>query len=154
MWNEPSNLPKPVAAQDLTKNLNRTNLIGQALEHSGKFTWRKQNGGLLVSGGAANLKRIGLFGGSFDPVHLGHLFLARAAREELELERLFFIPTAQSPFKPETLAAPANERLRLLRLALAAWEWCEVDDQETRRGGISYSVDTVRNFARRYPGAE
>jgi nicotinate-nucleotide adenylyltransferase len=98
--------------------------------------------------------KIGLFGGSFDPVHLGHLFVARAAREEAGLARLFFIPAAQSPFKPEAQPAPAAERLRWLRLALAGDTTAEVDDQEIRRGGPSYTIDTVRAYARTYPAAE
>jgi nicotinate-nucleotide adenylyltransferase len=101
------------------------------------------------------VRRLGLFGGTFDPVHCGHLLAARAAIEELELERLFFIPAAQSPFKAERPPlAPAAERLRLLRLALAGQTDCEVDDREVRRGGISYTVETLREYARRFPGAE
>ena len=57
--------------------------------------------------------KIGLFGGSFDPVHLGHLLVAQAAREELALDRLFFIPAAQSPFKPDSKPTSGSERLRL-----------------------------------------
>jgi nicotinate-nucleotide adenylyltransferase len=98
--------------------------------------------------------KLGLFGGSFDPVHLGHLFVARAAREEAGLARVFFIPAAQSPFKPEAQPAPAAERLRWLRLALAGDTTAEVDDQEIRRGGASYTIDTVRAYAREYPAAE
>jgi nicotinate-nucleotide adenylyltransferase len=99
------------------------------------------------------MQSIGLFGGSFDPVHLGHLLVAQAAREELSLSKFFFIPAAQSPFKPERQLTPAEVRLRLLRLALAGQDWCEIDDQEIRRGGISYSIDTVRSYARSYPEA-
>src|SRR5689334_14779517 len=94
-----------------------------------------------------SLRRIGLFGGSFDPVHLGHLLVAEAAREELALTRLFFIPAAQSPFKPERKSTAGAMRLRLLRLALAGKAWCEVDDQEIKRGGPSYTVDTLRDYA-------
>ena len=100
------------------------------------------------------MQRIGLFGGSFDPIHVGHLLVAQAAKEELPLSRLFFVPAAQSPFKPGVTLAPANERLRLLRLALAGQTDCEVDDQEIRRGGVSYTIDTVRDYARRFSGAE
>jgi nicotinate-nucleotide adenylyltransferase len=100
------------------------------------------------------VKRIGLFGGSFDPVHLGHLLVAQAAREELDLTRLVFIPAAQSPFKPEQQPTAAPQRLRLLRLALAGKTWCEVDEQELRRGGVSYTIDTVRDYARRFPNAQ
>jgi nicotinate-nucleotide adenylyltransferase len=86
-------------------------------------------------------------------VHLGHLLVAQAAREELALHRLFFIPAAQSPFKPDRLPTMPGERLKLLRLALAGKPWCAVDDQEIRRGGVSYTIDTVRQYAARYPGA-
>jgi nicotinate-nucleotide adenylyltransferase len=100
------------------------------------------------------MQRIGLFGGTFDPVHLGHLLMAQAAREELALVRFLFIPAARSPFKSEQEPAPANERLRLLRLALAGKDWCEIDEQEIIRGGVSYTIETVKECARRYPGAE
>lgn len=97
------------------------------------------------------MKRIGLFGGSFDPVHHGHLLVAQAACEELELSRIFFIPAAQSPFKPGTTPAPIEQRLRLLRLALAGQTRYEIDLQEVERGGVSYTIDTVRNYAKRFP---
>jgi nicotinate-nucleotide adenylyltransferase len=109
---------------------------------------------LLTQQGRHTMQRIGLFGGSFDPVHLGHLLVAQAAREELDLERLFLIPAAQSPFKPDTRPTPAPERLRLLRLALAGKTWCEIDEQEIRRGGVSYTIDTARDYASRFPDAQ
>lgn len=99
-------------------------------------------------------ERLGLFGGSFDPVHCGHLLVAQAACEELGLTRLHFVPAAQSPFKPGNIPAEAEQRLRLLRLALAGWTHCEIDTQEIHRGGISYTIDTVRDYARRFPGAQ
>ena len=77
-------------------------------------------------------------------MHLGHLLVAQAALEEVGLERLFLVPAAQSPFKPGTTPTPAAERLRLLRLALAGQTRCEVDEQEINRGGVSYTIDTVR----------
>ena len=98
--------------------------------------------------------KLGLLGGSFDPVHFGHLLVAQAALEELGLTRLFFIPVAQSPFKPQSQPTPANERLRLLRLALAGKTNCEIDDQEIKRGGISYTIDTARDYRRRFPQSE
>jgi nicotinate-nucleotide adenylyltransferase len=100
------------------------------------------------------MNRIGLFGGSFDPVHIGHLLVAQAACEELELDRLFFIPASQSPFKPTTEPASQQLRLRMLRLALAGKSNYEVDTQELTRGGVSYSIDTVRNYKTRFPAAE
>src|SRR2546425_2390923 len=93
-------------------------------------------------------------GVSFNPVHLGHLLVAQAAREELQLSRLFFIPAAQSPFKPDLAVAPAEQRLRLLRLALAGQTDCELNDQEIKRGGVSYTIDTVRDYVGRFPGAQ
>ncbi len=99
------------------------------------------------------MKRIGLFGGSFDPVHVGHLLVAQAACDELALDRLFFIPAAQSPFKPAIEPAPARLRLRMLRTALAGRSNYEVDEQELRRGGVSFTIDTARGYARRFPGA-
>jgi nicotinate-nucleotide adenylyltransferase len=100
------------------------------------------------------MRRIGLFGGSFDPVHLGHLLVARAACEEISLERLFFIPAAQSPFKPDQRPTPPVLRLQMLRLALAARTEYAIDEQEIQRGGVSYTIDTVRDYAARFPGVE
>ena len=100
------------------------------------------------------MQKIGLFGGSFDPVHLGHLLVAQAAREELELERLFFIPAAQSPFKPDSKPTSSEERLRLLRLALAGKTWCEIDEQELQRGGVSYTINTLRDYHQRFHEAK
>ena len=100
------------------------------------------------------MQRIGLFGGSFDPVHLGHLLVAETAVEELGLGRLFFIPAAQSPFKPDSKPSPPADRLKWLRLALAGCPWAEIDDQEVRRGGVSYTVDTLRDYAGRFRRAE
>lgn len=100
------------------------------------------------------MQRIGVFGGSFNPVHWGHLLMAQSAVEELQLARLFFVPAAQSPFKPDRRLAPGPERLRWLRLALAGESRYAVDDQEIVRGGVSYSIDTVRAYAGRYPACE
>jgi len=100
------------------------------------------------------VQKIGLFGGSFDPVHLGHLLVAQAAREELGLDRLFFIPAAQSPFKPDTTPTSSGERLRLLCLALAGKTWCEIDEQELQRGGVSYTINTLRDYHQRFPEAK
>jgi len=99
------------------------------------------------------MDRIGIFGGSFNPVHLGHLLVAQAAMEEMGLTRLCFVPAAQSPFKPDSKPASAVERLRWLRLALAGCIWAEVDDQEIRRGGVSYTIETIMDYSRRFTGA-
>jgi nicotinate-nucleotide adenylyltransferase len=99
------------------------------------------------------MERIGLFGGSFDPVHRGHLLVALAASEEVRLSKLFFIPAAQSPFKPQSKPAPAAERLRMLRLGLAGYPQYQIDEQEIRRGGVSYTIDTVKHYVHKFPGA-
>ena len=99
------------------------------------------------------MKRLALYGGSFDPVHLGHVLVAQAAWEELKLDRVIFIPAAQSPFKPSRELAPPTERLRLLRLALAGRSYCEIDPIEIDRGGVSYTIDTVREYQQRFPEA-
>jgi nicotinate-nucleotide adenylyltransferase len=99
-------------------------------------------------------QKIGLFGGSFDPVHLGHLLVAQAAIEELGLDKLFFIPAAQSPFKLENKITPAEFRLQLLRLALAGKTNCEIDEQEIRRGGASYTIETLRGYEKKFPAAK
>ncbi len=101
-------------------------------------------------------QRIGLFGGSFDPVHLGHTMVARAALAEVEVgvDQLFIIPAAQSPFKPEQSPAPAADRLAWLRLAFGDEPRCEIDAQEIERAGVSYTIDTVRDYAARFPEAE
>ncbi len=100
----------------------------------------------------ANMK-LGLYGGSFDPVHLGHLLVAQAACEEFGLDRLCFIPAAQSPFKPGSEPAPATARLQMLRLALAGQPHYEVDAQEITRGGVSFTIDTVQHYRRCFPAA-
>lgn len=97
------------------------------------------------------MQRIGLYGGSFDPIHTGHVLVGQAAIEELQLTRLFFIPAARSPFKPDQQPAPCEQRLAMVRLALAGRVDCEVDDVEIQRGGTSFTVDTVRYFAQRFP---
>ena len=98
--------------------------------------------------------RIGIYGGTFNPVHHGHLILARQALEEFKLDRLVFVPAAESPFKIQNHSAPAGDRLAMLRLAIAGEDRFSVDPLEIDRGGISYSIDTVKMFRNRDPGAE
>ena len=80
--------------------------------------------------------RLGIFGGSFDPFHAGHFLVAQAAMEEACLDRVFFVPAAQSPFKHDDQASSAEHRLRWLRLALQGCSDYFVDDQELQRGGF------------------
>ena len=100
------------------------------------------------------MQRFGLYGGAFNPVHLGHLLVAQAAIEELGLDKLYFIPAFQSPFKQQDKSASPELRLRWLRLALAGKTNCEIDEQEIRRGGVSYTIETARDYAKRFPGTK
>lgn len=96
--------------------------------------------------------RLGILGGSFDPVHHGHLILARAALEELGLDRILFLPANQSPFKCDTRPATAADRVAMLHLAIAGEENFVVDDLELHRPPPSYTIDTLRDLRARHPG--
>ena len=90
--------------------------------------------------------RVGLFGGSFNPIHLGHLRAAEEDREALALDLIYFIPAAGPPHKPHTGLAPAEHRLQMVRLATKGNRHFMVSDAEVRRSGQSYTIDTVRHF--------
>jgi len=91
---------------------------------------------------------LGLYGGSFNPIHHGHLITATRAAEAVKLDRVLFIPAAVSPLKAANSLAPARDRLAMLRLALKGNPRFEVCDLELRRGGVSYTVDTLRELKR------
>ena len=96
--------------------------------------------------------RIGLYGGTFNPVHLGHVGIARRAVADLSLDRLIVIPANVSPFKTEV--PMPWERVELVKAAFRDLEKTAVDLREIARGGISYAIDTVREIAAENPGAE
>jgi nicotinate-nucleotide adenylyltransferase len=98
--------------------------------------------------------RIGLLGGSFDPPHLGHLLAAGDAHEALALDRLVFIPTAVQPLKAEQVGANAVQRLAMTQLLVGDDPRFEVSSVEIDRGGLSYTVDTLRTLAAVWPSAE
>ncbi len=95
--------------------------------------------------------RLGIFGGTFDPPHLGHLILAEHAAAELALDRVIFTPASVSPFKREASSLPAELRCELVSLAIVGNQRFVCDDAEARRGDVSYSVETVREVAARHP---
>lgn len=95
---------------------------------------------------AAAIKRIGIFGGTFNPVHFGHLYVAEAVRSHAGLDRIIFIPTGNHPFKQQQDIAPAADRLAMLNLAIADNPFFEISDIEIRRDGNSYTVETLEYF--------
>jgi len=98
--------------------------------------------------------RIGIFGGTFDPVHYGHLLLAESAREQCRLDEVQFVPAATPPHKQGQAVTPAEARLDMLRLAVGGHETFRVCDSEIRRGGVSYTVDTLADLRQKHPEAE
>jgi len=97
--------------------------------------------------------RIGLLGGTFDPIHAGHLAAAKAALDCAELDRVMFIPAAQPPHRPRAIAT-ADDRLEMCRLAIEGDTRFVVSDVELERGGPSYTVDTLTDLQRSHPGDE
>ena len=91
--------------------------------------------------------RSGLLGGTFDPPHIGHIALAHAARKELSLDEVLFVPTSRNPFKEARPRANAKDRLSMVRLAIADEPGLAVCDIEIARGGYSYTVDTLEDLA-------
>ncbi|MDB4949643.1 MAG: nadD [Gemmatimonadetes bacterium] len=98
--------------------------------------------------------RIGVFGGTFDPPHVGHLIAAADAHRALGLDRLLFVPSAVPPHKRSTVRASARLRLEMVRAAIAGDGRFAADDLELRRSGPSYSVDTLRALKEREPAGE
>ena len=99
--------------------------------------------------------KIGILGGTFDPIHEGHLALAGCARDQFLLDKVFFVPAAVSPFKTgQPCGASPEDRLAMLQLALQGHPGFEVSRCELERGGVSYTVDTLRHFHEQFPGAE
>jgi nicotinate-nucleotide adenylyltransferase len=97
--------------------------------------------------------RLGIFGGSFDPVHDGHLALAHACQHQTALDEVWFTPTAVQPLKQHGPHATDVQRLDMLRLAIAPEPSWRVFKREIDRGGLSYTVDTLRQLAEELPDA-
>jgi nicotinate-nucleotide adenylyltransferase len=96
--------------------------------------------------------KIGFLGGSFDPVHFGHLIAAQDVYEQYKLDRLFLVPAAQAPLKPNDVQSTTEDRRQMLQ---AACEWdrrLEISDYELMKGGMSYTIDSVRHFRSQFPG--
>jgi nicotinate-nucleotide adenylyltransferase len=98
--------------------------------------------------------RIGVFGGSFDPVHVGHLIAAECCREQAGLDRVVFVPAAVPPHKRDRVLAEPQHRLEMLRLATGGHDAFAISTVELDRGGVSYTVDTLAALAAAHPGAD
>ncbi len=98
--------------------------------------------------------RIGVFGGSFDPVHLGHLIAAECCREQAGLDRVLFVPAAVPPHKQDRQLSPAADRVEMLRLAVGGHDAFAVSTLEIDRGGVSFTVDTLALLRETHPADE
>lgn len=97
--------------------------------------------------------RLGILGGTFNPIHLGHLILAECAREQCALDQVVFIPTAQPPHKSSRNLLDGLVRFAMVRLAIRGHPAFRVSDCEVRRGGLSYTIRTVHALRQRHPAA-
>ena len=98
----------------------------------------------------AALRRVGVLGGTFDPIHYGHLFIAEEARARIPLERVLFVPAAQPPHKTNVYICPAKHRLRMVELAVASNPPFEVSTVDMDRPGPHYSVDMIALLREEY----
>jgi nicotinate-nucleotide adenylyltransferase len=97
--------------------------------------------------------KIGILGGAFNPPHIGHLVLATQILERVKLDKVFFIPTNISPHK-ESENVSADDRLKMVQLAVSDNKAFKVLDLEIKRGGVSYTIDTIKELKSKYPGDE
>jgi nicotinate-nucleotide adenylyltransferase len=98
------------------------------------------------------MANIGLFGGTFDPIHLGHLKTVVEVKDRFQLETVYLIPAAQPPHKTDRAIAPPANRMAMLNIAVANLDGLAVSDAEINRSGLSYSVETVDEFRQRFNG--
>ncbi len=98
--------------------------------------------------------RIGIFGGSFDPVHFGHLLLAECCREQGQLDQVWFLPTAVPPHKQGRQLTPAQNRLEMLELAIAGHPAFSVSRYEVDRGGVNFTYETLVHFREADPASD
>ncbi len=99
-------------------------------------------------------ERVGIFGGSFDPIHVGHLLVAEFAREQLELSEVRFLPAAISPLKQSKQPTEAKHRVEMIRLAIGGNPRFRLDERELRREGPSYTVDTLSELKAESPSTD
>ncbi len=100
------------------------------------------------------LRRLGIFGGSFDPVHYGHLLLAETCREQCQLDQVWLLPAASAPHKVQKQTAGAKHRVAMLQLAVGGHKAMQVSTVEIDRGGVSYTFETLTTIREQYPDTE
>ena len=100
------------------------------------------------------MRRIGLFGGSFNPIHLGHLHLAKAVKRGMKLDGVLLMPAGTAPHKSTAEYAPAEHRFAMCKLAAQTYPWMAVSDYEIRKEGKSYTVETLRALTGMQPDTE
>ncbi|GBF31965.1 nicotinate-nucleotide adenylyltransferase [Desulfocucumis palustris] len=103
---------------------------------------------------ASKFSKIGIMGGTFDPIHYGHLVAAEGARHHFSLDKVIFVPAARPPHKTDRTISDPGHRLKMTSLAVASNPHFEVSDLEVERQGLSYTIDTVRTVAGTYGGAK
>lgn len=100
------------------------------------------------------MKRVGIYGGTFDPIHLGHLITAQSVREIRELDKIIFVPAYLSPHKLDIKASSPKHRLNMLKLAIEGVEFFDISDFEIKKKQISYTIDTLTELKKHYDELE
>jgi nicotinate-nucleotide adenylyltransferase len=100
------------------------------------------------------MSKVGIFGGTFDPIHLGHLITAQSVKELRNLEKIIFIPAFISPHKSDAKTSSPEDRLNMIKLAVDGIPFFDYSDTEVKKGGVSYSIDTLRELKKHYSELE
>ena len=100
------------------------------------------------------MSKVGIFGGTFDPIHLGHLITTQSVREIRNLDKIIFIPAFISPHKSEVKTSSPKDRLNMIKLSVNDISFFDYSDMEIKKGGVSYTVDTLRELKKQYDELE
>jgi len=100
------------------------------------------------------MSKVGVFGGTFDPIHYGHLITAQSVREIRNLDKIIFIPAFISPHKSDRKTSSADDRLNMIKIAIDGVSFFDFSDIEIKKGGISYTVDTLSDLKKKYDTIE
>jgi len=100
------------------------------------------------------MSKVGIFGGTFDPIHNGHLITAQSVREMRNLDKIIFIPSFVSPHKADVKSSSPEHRLNMIKLAIDEVDFFDYSDYEIKKGGISFTVDTLHEFKEKYDALE